>query len=235
MSNNTIISGVLFMAVVLISYYVLQPEKVERDKIVQSSAHVSYKHLKAQFYVNTLGELVEKKYRSIRVNKDDFRSEAYYDNLIYVAQGDTFIQKKLTEIIDIPSYTDLDSGTYFSRDKNNVYFSFSNSGGCTRSIVIGADAKSFKPLSDYRYGMDKENVFYQSKKIEGLNYSKHQFLYSLDTTDFFISYVKDNNVVFYDGDTLKGADAMSFKLVSGQRWEAEDKYHTYGCCGQRME
>lgn len=71
--------------------------------------------------------------------------------------------------------------------------------------------------------------------IAGLNYKKHEILYTLDTTDYFIDYIKDDKVVFYDGDTVKGADAKTFKLINNQKWDAEDKNFKYACCGQRFE
>jgi hypothetical protein len=68
-----------------------------------------------------------------------------------------------------------------------------------------------------------------------LNFKKHKILYSADTSDHFINYIKDDKIVFYQGNIVKGADAKTFKLVSGQKWEAEDKNYKYGCYGQRLE
>ena len=83
--------------------------------------------------------------------------------------------------------------------------------------------------------MDDKHIFYQSKMIKGLNFKQYEILYSLDTSDHFINYVKDDKVVFYDGDTVKGADAETFKLVPDRQWMAEDKNQKYQSGGQRFQ
>lgn len=193
-----------------------------------------YKHLKGEFYTDKFGKLFEQKIYAVKGKGDLFDSQIYYDSIAIFKIGDSSIEKPLSEIIDIKTFTKLDNGTSFSKDKNYVYYSYVSSSGSYRVIVNGANPKTFKPLSDYRYGIDDKHIFHQSDIINGLNFEKHEILYSLDKTDYFIDYIKDDKVVFYEGDTVKGADAKTFKLVAKQKWSAEDKNYKYECCGQRL-
>ena len=44
-------------------------------------------------------------------------------------------------------------------------------------------------------------------------------------------YVKDDKIVYHGYEVLEGVDAKTFKVVGGQKWDAEDKNRKYG---QRM-
>ena len=143
------------------------------------------------------------------------------------------IKKPLNTIVDIKSFVWLDS-TQYSKDKNKVFYFFGNSDGGSRSIVDNADPFTFKRLCEYRWGVDKNHVFYQGNIVEGLNVKYLTVLYPPDTTDPFIQYVKDNKNVFYETEIVKDADAKTFKVVSGQKWEAEDKNYKYET-GRRKE
>jgi hypothetical protein len=59
-------------------------------------------------------------------------------------------------------------------------------------------------------------------------------LFPPDTADHFVEYVKDDRKVFHKDEIVKGADAKTFKVVSGQKWDAEDKNYKYGA-GRRQE
>lgn len=201
----------------------------------QAKDSARYTLVKGWFYTDKFGKLFEQKQYAVRGEGDFYDSQIYYDSIAIFKIGDSTIEKPLSEVIDIKTFTEFDKGTLFSKDKINVYYSYSSSSGSYRVVVNGANPNTFKPLSDYNYGADDKHIFYQSKMINGLNFKKHEILYSLDTTDFFIDYIKDDKVVFYDGDTVKGADAKTFKLVSEKKWSAEDKNYKYECCGQRLE
>lgn len=194
-----------------------------------------YTHLKHIFYTDKFGKLFEQKFYTVAGKGDLYDSQIYYDSVAIFKIGEETLEKPLSEVIDLQTFTEFDKSTMFSKDKNNVYYSYTSTSGAYRVIVNEANAKTFKPLSDYQYGIDDKHIFYQSKIIKGLDFKKHKILYSLDTTDFFIDYVKDDKVVFYNGDTVKGADAKTFKLVDGQKWKAEDKNYKYECCGQRFK
>ena len=209
--------------------------KDEKSLTFQAKDSWKYKHLMGKFYTDKYGKLFEQKVYAIACKDEIINSQIYFDSLVYINLADTVIEKSLSEVIDIKTYSEFDNGTMYSKDKSNVYYSNASTSGDFRLLVVGANPKTFKPLSDYMYGMDNKNIFYRGKIIKGLNFNKHQILYSLDTTDYFIDYIIDDKVVFYNGDTVKGADAKTFKLVSGKKWGAEDKNSKYECCGQRLE
>ena len=236
MINQISIKVVLAILVILLSSCNTDKNtEVEKSLTLQAKDSWKYKHLKGKFYTDKYGKLFEQKVYAIAGKGETINSQVYFDSLVYINLDDTVIEKSLSEAIDIKTYAEFDEGTMYSKDINNIYYSNASSSGAFRLLVSGANPKTFKPLSDYLYGIDSKNIFYRGKKIEGLNFEKHEILYSLDTTDFFIDYIKDDKVVFYDGDTVKGADAKTFKLVAGQKWRAEDKNYKYECCGQRVE
>lgn len=207
----------------------------EKALTLQEKDSLKYEHIKGKFYKDNYGKLFEQKAYAVAGEGEMVNSQIYFDSLVYISSADTVIEKSLSEVIALSTYTDFGGGTMYSKDQNNVYYSNASSGGDFRLLVVGADPNTFKPLSDYLYGMDNKNIFYRGKAIEGLNYNRHQILYTLDTTDDFIDYIIDDKVVFYNGDTVEGADAKTFKLVNGQKWSAEDKNYKYECCGQRFE
>ena len=213
----------------------MQNGRITNAEAGSSTDSVNYTLLKTPFYKDKHGNIVEKKIDAFIGEGNVETNRVYYDSIVFIRQKDSIMERTLSEIIDIDTYTEFDQVSCFSKDKNNVYFSYVNSGGSYRFIVNKADPKTFRALSDYKYGMDDKHLFYQSKMIEGLNFSKHEILYTLDTTDFFIEYIKDDKLVFYNGDTLKGADAGTFKLMSGKAWSAIDKNFKYDNCGQRIE
>ena len=186
-----------------------------------------YKPVKYDFYLNKTGQLCERKLAEARDSVCNCEFEVYYDSILSVFTGDTTIRKPLSSIVDINSFTWLDS-TEYSKDKSHVYYFFGNSDGGIRSMVEGADPKTFRRLCEYRWGIDKNFVFYKNQKLHSLSLSKLQVLCSPDTEDHFVWYIKDDKIVYHEGEILQGADAKTFKVVSGQKWEAEDKSNKYG-------
>lgn len=93
--------------------------------------------------------------------------------------------------------------------------------------VKGADAKSFEYIEGSRegacqgghmYGMDSENVYYRTRKIDfANNKSFHPLGYGL---------AKDRNNVFYRDSVIEKADAESFFVIKNKRRLAygADKY-----------
>ena len=235
---SKIFSILIFTSILIFSFENCTNSKNNENNkptTLQAKDSAKFKPLKEKFYKDKYGKLFEQKQKAIRGKGDFYYTRIYYDSIVIFNIGDSIIEKPLSEIIDIETFTKLDNGTLFSKDKNYVYYSNVSSGGCYRIIVNGANPKTFKALSDYKYGMDDKHIFHQSKMIKGLNFEKYEILYTLDTTEFFIDYIKDDKFVFYNGDIVQGADAKTFKLVSGKEWSAEDKNYKYQCCGKRLE
>ena len=189
--------------------------------------------MKYDFYLSKGGQLCERKVVIARETTNNFEYEVYYDSTFLIYKDDTTIAKPLNNIVDIATFVWIDS-TQYSKDKNKVFYFHGNSDGGNRVIVDKADPLTFKRLCEYRWGIDKNYVFYKGDIVEGLNLKHLQVLYPPDTAYHFIDYVKDDKNVFYENEIVKGADAKTFKVVSGQKWEAEDKNYKYET-GRRQE
>ncbi len=80
-------------------------------------------------------------------------------------------------------------------------------------------------MADYRYGKDKNFVFHQSSKMEGLNARKFKILGDTAIKSFNDCYFIGENVVYNSGELVEKADAKSFRLDS--LFGAIDKNHAY--------
>lgn len=193
----------------------------------------SYIFLKYEFYLSKTGQLCERKLAMARDSLCNCEFVVYYDSTFSIFTQDTSVIKPLNKIVDINSFVSLDSCEY-SKDKNKVFYFHGNSDGGIRVIVDKADPITFKRLCEYRWGVDKKFVFYNGSKVEGLSLKGLQVLFPPDTAEHFIQYVKDDKNVFFEDQIVKGADTKTFKVVSGQNWEAEDKTFRYKT-GRRQE
>jgi hypothetical protein len=193
----------------------------------------SYTHLKYDFYISKTGKLCERKLASAKGTNCNCLFEVYYDSTYKVYIDDTIIERPLDEIVDIDSFEWIDSSDY-SKDKNKVFYFYSNSDGGIRFVIDMADPKSFRRLCEYRWGIDDNYVFYRGDILHGLNIKNLQILYSPDTSDHFVQYVKDDKQVFFCDQVIKGADANTFKVVSGEKWEAVDENYKYES-GRRLQ
>ena len=193
----------------------------------------NYKLLKYNFYLSKGGQLCERKLAMARDSSCNCEFEVYYDSTFSIYTDDMTLKKPLNTIVDINSFVWLDS-TEYSKDKSKVYYFHGNSDGGNRVIVDKADPLTFKRLCEYRWGVDRNYVFYKGDIVEGLKVKKVQVLFPPDTSDHFIQYVKDDKNVFYESEIVMGADPKTFKVVSGQKWEAEDKNYKYET-GRRRE
>lgn len=192
-----------------------------------------YKLLKYNFYLGKEGQLCERKLTMTRDSSCNCEFEVYYDSTFSIYINDTTLEKPLKTIVDINSFVWLDS-TEYSKDKNKVFYFYHNSDGGHRAIVDKADPLTFKRLCEYRWGIDRNHVFYKSDIVQEVNMKHLQVLYSPDTSCHFIDYIKDDKNVFYTTEIVKGADAKTFKIVTGQKWDAEDKTYKYES-GRRKE
>lgn len=192
-----------------------------------------YKLIKYDFYLSKTGQPTERKYAAAWDTTCTCRFMIYYDSIFSIYKDDTVIKKPLKTIIDLNSFVWLDS-TEYSKDKNKVFYFHGNSEGGNRVLVDDADPLTFKRLCEYRWGIDKKNIYYKGNIVEGVNLKYLQVLYPPDKTDPFIQYLKDDKNVFFKYEIVKGADPKTFKVVSGQKWEAEDKNYKYET-GRRQE
>lgn len=192
-----------------------------------------YKRIKYDFYSGKGGQLFERKLVFAKGTNCNCLFEIYYDSVLKIYTGDTLIEKPLKTVIDINSFVWLDSAEY-SKDRNKVYYFHGNSDGGNRVIVDKADPTTFTRLCEYRWGIDKNHVFYKGDIVKRLDLKSLQVLKPPDSSDHFIKYIKDDKNVFYENEIVKGADPKTFKVVSGQKWDAEDNKFKYET-GRRKE
>lgn len=192
----------------------------------------SYKKVKDNFYERG-DQLFERKLLLTRDSSCKCEFVVFYDSVFREFTGDTILARSLRTVVDVNSYLSIDSSEY-SKDKDRVYYFHGNSDGGNRAIVINADPPSFKRLYEYRWGIDKNYVYYLGSVVEGLNVKHIQAMKSPDTSDHFVEYIRDGKNVFYQHLMVQGADVKSFKLVSDKDWEAEDKNHKYKA-GRKVE
>ncbi|HEX7846931.1 MAG TPA: DKNYY domain-containing protein [Chitinophagaceae bacterium] len=222
----------VFISVILLVFgSCLSPSKKNRGVVSLLYAKepidsADYKHLKNDFYIGKDSDLYERKLALARDSNCNCQFEVFYDKFIFVHKNDSIIKTPLGSIIDINSFTIIDS-TEFAKDKNRVYYFHGNSDGGNRVIVVGADPASFKRLCEYRWGIDKDFVYYENARLNSINTEKLQVLNSPDTADHFVSYLRDDKNVFFESTIIPGADAATFKVVTGQSWDAEDRNNKY--------
>jgi hypothetical protein len=134
----------------------------------------------------------------------------------------------LDSFIDVHTYVDMPVGICYSKDKNHVYYFVDNIDGGFRYVVREADAKTFVGLSDYRWGMDKNTVFFKGSPLEGIRVKEAQLL-RFDSTDIKPNYIKDSKSVFYQSEKIEKADTKTFKVVERgiYDYDAFDKNHKY--------
>jgi cell division protein FtsI/penicillin-binding protein 2 len=192
-----------------------------------------YKHIKYDFYLSKTGQLCERKLAGAKGTNCNCLFQVYYDSTFKIYTGYTIIEHPLNTIVDINSFVWVDS-TQFSKDKDKVFYFNENSDGGIREVIVKADPTTFKRLCEYRWGIDRNHVFYMTYILQGINLKTIQVLFPPDTADHFIQYVKDDRKVFHENEIVKGADATTFKVVSGQKWDAEDKNYKYEN-GRRQE
>lgn len=149
------------------------------------------------------------------------------------------------EIADAETFENINSTDYF-HDKNRVYKLLKE--------IKDADPQTFKILSGYNnlYAVDKTNVFYDGKKVEGCELQSHQIIDLYRHRDSKSVFVKDRKISDdpdnfqilskNDGFTKdsKNAfwrivkisdDATNFKVISekNDKGIARDGYSVYWC------
>ena len=105
-----------------------------------------------------------------------------------------------------PSFNSL--GGSYGKDRNHVYHEFN---------MMLADASSFRYLKGY-YAIDKNNAFYQSSAINGVDVTSFRILNS-DVT-------KDKHHVYFQNSMVEGIDSKTYEFFPESMY-AKDKYAIY--------
>lgn len=121
----------------------------------------------------------------------------------------------------------FNSSNYYSYD-NQVYFLSRNGNGYFK--VKDADCHTFRPLTkDFQYSTDMAadtfNVFFETKKVNGINRQQMRYVGAY--------YTADNNNVYYKDTIVSGADVNSFETLSQKKMQSykllygKDREHVF--------
>ena len=120
-------------------------------------------------------------------------------------EGENEQDLKITPInakIDFKNLKELD-WKYFGDDKNIYYFdedSFKK--------VDKADINSFERIDSTGFFKDKNNVYYEGEKIEGIDMNSIEVINGMC--------IKDKNSVFYEGKKLRNISPNNFNIFDGE-------------------
>jgi|GEM_PF-3451928 len=101
---------------------------------------------------------------------------------------------------------------YKTKDGKVYFRTLSSLTGTTSFEVQGADAASFKQLSDPRFGRDKNHVYMASGVIAGADPATFQMMNDLNVLGMS-RYAKDKDHMFLEGSIIPGADPATFKRL----------------------
>jgi hypothetical protein len=106
------------------------------------------------------------------------------------------------------------------------YRNFLNNYSIDKNIVYyngkklsGIDSESFVYIADF-YTKDKNNVYYYNIKLENSNPETFKYL--------GYRYAKDKNSVYYRGKKIKNADVKTFEIQEFYRAKDKNRYYMHG-------
>ena len=169
------------------------------------------------FYGKKLKDVLPEGFETVKENyvkdsKNVYKIEAEITDSIPISSDNKINTKKISlDGLDVKTFRalenskDVTSIDYFV-DKNNIYYAYED-----LEKIQGADKNSFEVLG-YYIAKDKNNVYYNGKKMENVD-SK-----SFKNFGNFIG--KDKNRVFYitGNEDIKDADAESFEIMGDTRY-----------------
>ncbi len=162
-------------------------------------------------------------FHSIHSSSNYEKPTAYKKPIIFFIGHVTFDEDKIDEY-DAKSFVILDD--YFAYDKNIGFFRGEG--------IEGSDGMSFHILED-GYAADKNTVYFGLSGIgSGSYYSSFVYyklliLEGLNPKEFVMldgGYVRDDLLVFKDGEVLQDCDAFSFHRLGDTEYSV-DKNHVY--------
>ena len=118
------------------------------------------------------------------------------------------------ERIRISDRWDLGYSNYF-KNKDGIYYA-----GKSKFLKLnGADKDTFSVTFKGKYGKDKNSVYYQDKKMDGVKPSEF-----MELNDVF---AKDRNNIYIDGKRLENFEARDFLILDEKRFEYKNKKYYY--------
>ena len=118
------------------------------------------------------------------------------------------------ERIRISDHWDLGYSNYF-KNKDGIYYA-----GKSKFLKLnGADKDTFSVTFKGKYGKDKNSVYYQGKKMDGVKPSEFMELNNV--------FAKDRNNIYIDGKKLENFEARDFLILDEKRFEYKNKKYYY--------
>ena len=114
------------------------------------------------------------------------------------------------EIINISG-----SARRYLKDKNGIYSIIYSMDGDSDKLVLENlpyDPQTYEVINQL-YSKDKNNIYYNDKKIEGVDKNTFELTYDFGSVVNGY-YSKDKNNVYYENKKLKGIDVKTFKKIS---------------------
>lgn len=133
---------------------------------------------------------------------------------------------------DIKSFKVLDQWQWYTyaKDKNNVYMITSDTIQLTENsyqfagekliIIENADPATFTPIKESYYAKDKNNVFYEGKKILWGDAASFEYI-------GWATIAKDKNHVYNKGNIVNNIDAKTFVCIDKRWYLFTDKNWVY--------
>jgi hypothetical protein len=101
-------------------------------------------------------------------------------------------------------------------EQNQVYYvSWNEGSGKNRRLIEGADAATFKELDHPRYGIDKNSVYYETRKLADAD--PDSFVALLDY------YGKDKHYAYKGASKIKGASGPTFEVLDGGPYSRDSR------------
>jgi hypothetical protein len=163
-----------------------------RERIINKIDTTIYVPVGNGFYKHANGDIFE-----LKKDKGDdslgWYIRYYLDSTL--VDEDYSSPKALKEFIDLTTYAE-DTNSYFSKDRNHVYFVRPQSGGHVRFIVQKADPKTFIGLKE-RWGKDNKHIFYGEGIVEDADVHSFSVYKNSDDT------AKDKRHIYVEGEIIK--------------------------------
>ncbi|MBK9107638.1 MAG: DKNYY domain-containing protein [Saprospiraceae bacterium] len=152
----------------------------------------------------------------------DLVSFRMLNDFVYADQYHVYLYDKIVDGIDGASFQLGD--LHYASDATQHFLIRTDEFGKKHFSKIDCDYSSFEIL-EYPYAKDKVNVYYEGKKVKGLNSARFRLLGH--------GYLTDGEFIFYRNKPLSGADAASFHVFQenenflGEQVVARDKNKIY--------
>jgi hypothetical protein len=154
----------------------------------------NFERLNCGLYINKNGILaykaVDNSYRGDSTINGGKPLDVYLSTIYYADQSDTIDGglKEMKDVVDTSTFQIL--GTFYFRDKNNIYVFNPMSDGGTIALHREIDRLSFRLLESEFYAKDKKRCYYRGRTIEGADVNSFK---TFDTSfSWHIAYDKNN-------------------------------------------